>query len=195
MCESLILQAGEEIDVIVSSAIRKQVELEVYPPCNGRVGFILHRCCASNEDELEARLLSLYSQPQSYYDIPLKHISPCSWLPVVHAFQSIQQYTLPCDKVLHLLNLSKAIPVLFRAEHPDSDSTLGADDLFPIFIYVVVQARLPRIWALNQELQQFCDPDKAFSEAGYYLATLQASLTHLLEVDLSGERPFAHITS
>lgn len=184
------LQTEDDVDGIIRSAIRKQVELDIYICCMGRTSFIQDRAYSDRDALLQAKVAKLFSQPQSYYDIPLDHISPCSWLPIVKAFQDIKNFTLPCDKIHHLLQLSKTIPALFRAEHPQSVRPLGADDLFPIFIYVVVQSRVPKLWTLNQELQQLCDPDKAFSESGYYLATLQACLSHLLDVDLDEERPF-----
>jgi hypothetical protein len=183
-CETLIHQVEDEIESIIRSAIRKQVEIEVYIGCLGRVSYILQRTHNMKEEQLQKKLSQLYAFPQTYYDIPTQHISSSSWAPIVSAFQELRHHMLPCDKIQHLLELSKAIPALHRLEHPELQQALGADDLFPIFIYVVVQSRLPGIWAMNQELQQLCDPDRAFSEAGYYLATLEACLSHLLTMNI-----------
>ncbi|RYH28900.1 hypothetical protein EON65_10435 [archaeon] len=188
--ESMLQELEEEMESITRAAVRRQVELDVYIPCMGRASFIMQKTLAAKDTKLFEKMKVLLPQPQSYYDIPLQHISPCSWFPIVTAFQDIKNIVLPCDKVQHLLQLSTAIPTLFRAEHPLSEQTLGADDLFPIFIYIVVQSKLPALWTLSQEMQQLCDPDHAFSEAGYYLATLQAALQHLLDVNLKLDRPF-----
>lgn len=51
------------------------------------------------------------------------------------------------------------------------EKPLGADDILPIFIYILVQANIPNVLSLNHELQSFCDPEKRLSEDGYYLAT------------------------
>lgn len=79
--------------------------------------------------------------------------------------------------------MAKEIPILYRKEHPSEDKPLGADEFLPIFIYVLVQSEIPDILALNEELQAICDPDKRLSETGYYLATFEASLQHVMEYD------------
>lgn len=43
---------------------------------------------------------------------------------------------------------------------------------------------MPSMISLLNTLQYLCAEDKRMSEAGYYLATLQASVTHILEADL-----------
>jgi len=79
------------------------------------------------------------------------------------------------------------IPELIEEEHPSLLDPIGADDFLPIFIYVLVKARINQIVYLNQELQSLCDPDKKLGEIGYYLATLDASIQHLQELDVNGE--------
>ena len=44
------------------------------------------------------------------------------------------------------------------------------------------------MFALNEELQGFCDPDNRMSEVGYYLATMEASIQHLMDYDETNHR-------
>ena len=81
--------------------------------------------------------------------------------------------------------------MLFKKEHRGQsliDLALGADDFLPIFIYVLVKSQLFDIVIINEEIQRLCDPDSRLSEVGYYLATLEASIQHILDIDVnSGE--------
>jgi hypothetical protein len=51
-----------------------------------------------------------------------------------------------------------------------------------------VRSQILDIILINEEMQTLCDPDSRLSEAGYYLATLEASIQHILDIDVnSGE--------
>lgn len=177
---------------MASSVIRRQVEIEIYVACAGRVRFVLEKSFAASEAILEKKLQKLSLQPQSFYGVQLCHISPSGWEDVIYQLRGIRIPTLPHDRLQCLMDLSKSIPALFALEHPNTRLPLGADDFLPIFIYILVQARLPHLLALNEELQALCSPDKRMSETGYYLATLEASVMHLLEADVeSGAATFA----
>jgi hypothetical protein len=99
--------------------------------------------------------------------------------------RDIRSHTLPHDRLQALVAAAKEIPDLFISEHVGTDKPLGADEFLPIFIYVLVRAEIPDLLALNEELQALCDPDKRLSETGYYLATLEASIQHLVEADIN----------
>ena len=48
-----------------------------------------------------------------------------------------------------------------------------------------MRAQIKDIALINEELQALCDPDGRMSEAGYYLATLEASLQHISDIDVN----------
>jgi len=86
------------------------------------------------------------------------------------------------------LDAANEIPKLYEKEHRDNQSALGADDFLPIFIYVLVKTQILEIALINEEIQALCDSDSRMSEAGYYLATLEASIQHIIDIDVdSGE--------
>jgi hypothetical protein len=138
-----------------------------------------------DEATLTKKMKQLLLQPQSYFGIILKNISPSSWEKVVFMLKDIRSHTLPHDRLQALVAAAKEIPDLFIAEHQGTDKPLGADEFLPIFIYILVRAEIPDLLALNEELQALCDPDKRLSETGYYLATLEASIQHLVEADIN----------
>lgn len=88
--------------------------------------------------------------------------------------------------------------------------SLGADDFLPIFIFCVVRAELERPCALGENipytytfyeisisififiynslavlLTSLCQASKMIGETGYYLASFEAALEHIKEMDLS----------
>ena len=81
-------------------------------------------------------------------------------------------------------------------EHPESHIYLGADDFLPIFVYVLVSAALPNMLALHEEMLTFVSPERKMGEAGYYLATFEAAISHLRDINLdSGEGMFTRTSS
>jgi Vacuolar sorting protein 9 (VPS9) domain len=180
----------DEMRALVRSAIRRQVEIEVYVPCAARLRMMLDEAFSKEEAALRRNVLTIAHQPQTFYGIPVQHISPSSWECVVLALRDLRSKTLPHDRLEALLAAAKEIPELFIREHPGSDKPLGADDFLPIFIYVLARAQIPDLLSLNEELQALCDPEKRMSETGYYLATLEASVQHIAEADVSADSEY-----
>ena len=173
----------DDMRLLGRSAVRRQIEVEIYVPCSSRLRAVLEKSFAREEAILIKKMKQLLLQPQSYFGIILKNISPSSWEKVVHMLKEIRSHTLPHDRLQALVAAAKEIPELFILEHQGTDKPLGADEFLPIFIYVLVRAEIPDLLSLNEELQALCDPDKRLSETGYYLATLEASIQHLIEAD------------
>jgi hypothetical protein len=65
----------------------------------------------------------------------------------------------------------------------------GADDFLPIFIYILVQSRLPNLLVFREELVYLIDPEQKISESGYYVATLEAAIEYINNYD-----PTTHIS-
>jgi hypothetical protein len=174
----------DEMRLTARSAVRRQVEIEIYVPCAAKLRSILEKCFAEQEGVLNEKLKELVYQPQMFFGVALQYISPSCWDAAVFRLRQIRSKTLPHDRLGILTEVCKMIPQLFIQEHPEATNPLGADDFLPIFIYVLVRAQIPKLLSLCEELQAFCDPDQRMSESGYYLATLEASLYHLFEADV-----------
>ncbi|ETI38337.1 hypothetical protein F443_15934 [Phytophthora nicotianae P1569] len=68
------------------------------------------------------------------------------------------------------------------------EDVLSGDDFLPIFIYVIVHSDLEAPILTQVLLNRLCDPEKRRSESGYYLATFEAALHHILSLELPGAR-------
>ena len=160
-----LINDEDEIRKAVSLGVRRQVEVEIYIPCSQRLTLILEKAFLMQEKHVAHITSCIVNQPQSFYGIPVRHISPSSWDSAVCNMKELRTRALPIDRIDSLLRVAKDIPHIYQEEHPDqpSDSQqkpLGADDILPVFIYVLVRAQLPHVVALNQELQALCDPDR-----------------------------------
>ena len=161
---------------LARSAFRRQVEIEILVACNSRLIAVLENGFQQSEDLLQEIMKSLYSNPQTFYGISITKISPTSWERIVVMLQKVRNKTLVHDRLKYFLSICLEIPALYEQEHPGNPEHLGADEFLPIFIYILVQARIPKLLALNEELQSLVDPDQKMGETGYYLATLEAAI-------------------
>jgi hypothetical protein len=62
-----------------------------------------------------------------------------------------------------------------------SVASLGADEFFPVFVYVLVHAELTSPLALQHFLWAAADPRELQGQGGYFLTVLQAACTWLME--------------
>ncbi|CAH0473344.1 unnamed protein product [Peronospora belbahrii] len=68
------------------------------------------------------------------------------------------------------------------------EDVLSGDDFLPIFIYVIVHSDLKAPILTQVLLNRLCDPEKRRNESGYYLATFEAALHHILSLELPGAK-------
>jgi hypothetical protein len=61
----------DELRNLISSAVRKQVEIEVYLPCSSRLTSLLDRAYFKPEKKVKHIISCIVNQPQSFYGIPV----------------------------------------------------------------------------------------------------------------------------
>jgi hypothetical protein len=60
------------------------------------------------------------------------------------------------------------------------DDRVTADLLLPLLTFVVIRARIPRIYSLSKYLEDFISESDEIHEQGYVLVTFQCILQHIL---------------
>lgn len=121
--------------------------------------------------------------------------------------------TLPCAKLRAIVDAAREISLLHHQEQ-EEDKPLGADDFLPIFIFCVVRADMERpcalckyiscLWMIENAivyttpllllcfsgvlLRTLCDRINRIGEIGYFLASFEAAITHIQELDLAEEQ-------
>jgi hypothetical protein len=67
-------------------------------------------------------------------------------------------------------------------------SVVSADDFLPMFTFVVVQAALPQLLIVKELMTALVDDEETYGETGYYLATLEASTQHIVDLAQDWDR-------
>lgn len=189
----------DSLDDLFREAVREQTEIEVYVPLRSTISKYLVYAWFNEDMEMKHKMKALAEKPQSYFRVPKEYRSRSDWKSVSRILkEGVQRSTLPCVKLRAVVDAAKEISQLDSEERsvfPDasffdgkvvaSEKIVGADDFLPIFIFCFVQAKIERPSALCELLSVMCDPRKLNGEAGYYLASFHAALTHIHELDLT----------
>ncbi len=185
---NLSVMSEDDQKTLFRQILRRQVEIEVYMACSQRVNNCMQEAFSEWEMALQRQMLALETLPQTFFGIPVEMISPSSWDEAVHKLKGIRDPSLPHDRLAHLIEVCKLIPSLHAQEHAKEGGCsvfFGADVFLPIFIYVLVRARPPHLLTLHEEMLVYVDPERKMGEGGYYLASLEAAISHVREVDPS----------
>ena len=190
-------------DRLVREAVREQIEIEVYVPVRSILSRWLVNGWRHEDMEVAFKIKELRKRPQGFFRIPEEKMSPSHWSSVSTILkEGVGMSTLPCAKLRAIVEAAREISRLYSTEHDDvaEDAVhgsaeraddyklLSADDFLPIFIFCVIQAEMDRPCALCVLLRTLCDRVNGIGEIGYYLASFEASISHIQELDLTEER-------
>jgi hypothetical protein len=191
-------------DRLVREAVREQIEIEVYVPVRSILSRWLVNGWRHEDMEVAFKIKELRKRPQGFFRIPEDKMSPSNWSSVSTILkEGVGMSTLPCAKLRAIVEAAREISRLYSTEHEedvaedavhgsaeraDDYKLLSADDFLPIFIFCVIQAEMDRPCALCVLLRTLCDRVNGIGEIGYYLASFEASISHIQELDLTEER-------
>jgi hypothetical protein len=111
--------------------------------------------------------------------------------PAVAALQEISLQLVPIDMVVcvhHSISRihDAAVGELLKQQQSSRDSALmkmGMDDVFPLFLWVVVMADVPCISECAYLMDQYSTHQEKISSLGWCTASLVAAITHLCALD------------
>jgi len=185
---------GDQGEGVVDGGVWRQVEAEVVVPLHDKLASAIAREVKFEASKTAKRLRALKALPQEFWSIPRHLTSPTSWAEAVKVLNLIPSAILPSDKVDLLLQAVQTIEQLSEEEpvanefaltetQTDVTKPLGADELFPIFVYVLVQSELWKqgeMVCLRELLSGLANPERQrWSASAYYVATLEAAIEHI----------------
>ena len=182
---------------LVHEAVREQIEIEVYVPLRSAISRWLVSGWKHEDMEAGFKIKELRKRPQTFFRITEDKMSPSNWSSASAILRDgVGLCTLPSVKLRAIVEAGREISKLFASEHDVSEhgiqsehSRLGADNFLPVFIYCVVQAEIERPCALSVLLRTLCDRFNQIGEVGYHLASFEAAIAHIQEIDLTAELP------
>jgi hypothetical protein len=162
------------LDLAVSAAVYNCVYPQFYDLIR-RVYWAEDKVHASKMEELRMLPLQLSQLSLSKSMDQLALLEPLQ--KCASALRSIQSVVVPTQKLRIIVDVLRQIA---RCAGPYS---LAADDLIPLFCYVVVYSNVSDLYSQSAFIDRFASEQSGYGESGYALATLQAALAGICLMD------------
>ena len=116
----------------------------------------------------------------------------------VGALREMTDCSTPVGKVECVLRALNLLALDLAAVMPAAEE-ITADELLPLFVFVLIRARVTKLYSQARFIADFLPRHYALGRHGYSLATLQAALQYLMEmswasVSTACTLPFRHIS-
>ncbi|XP_028966493.1 GTPase-activating protein and VPS9 domain-containing protein 1 [Galendromus occidentalis] len=121
------------------------------------------------------RLAQVVTPQHKALRIPKIYLLECPWPSAQAVIATLNAYKSPRDKMNCVFLCCKTIMDLL---HLASNSAAAADDLFPILVYVLIQANPQYLLSNIEYVKQFC-PGYQDGEAGYYWTMLDSAVVFI----------------
>jgi len=174
----------------VSSVVMADVEKVIFEGVQAPLIRCMQARVQQEEAALQSQMRSLVSKRQQFFGVESHLISKSNWAAAVDELQHFNSAASPAATMKVLLESVKAVYATFSIESRMAASggdilspTLGADDLLPIFTFVVVQAKLPAYCYVRDILWSLCSRSSLHGESGYYLTVYESALEFVKHVD------------
>ena len=122
------------------------------------------------QDRLLARRMAVldFISPENLDVNPNLRKEAMVWPIAQDELRKMAHFKAPGDKIACVVNCCQVIfSVLNLKRGSDDTSRPGADDFLPIFIYVVLKARVPSLYTNCEYIQNYLNPAALMSKAGY----------------------------
>ncbi len=172
-------------DPLLQDAVEQALARVVVLPLAPRIRSLL----ASRSDLVQAdesyadNSARLRDWTQDDFEIPVSCQSPSGYAAAALELSGIDEQALPMDKLHVLVNTAQTIYRVHRHEQGDNASTLGGDDLLPIFSFVVQRAGLRTPVRTGTFLWCLTPPHLLAGELGYYLTVFDAAINVVIHAE------------
>jgi hypothetical protein len=181
----------DAIHALAREAVRRQVEIELFLPLERGIRMVISDQYFEQDCIVAENILKLKDKQQDFFGIPKSLQSPSNWRDVCVILNELFLRSIPFDRIEVLKAAIKEIPNVYAREvlavsknSPKQPQYISADDMLPIFVYLLATSNLPfGLCSLSLEINSLCDQQLKISEIGYVLATFEASVHHLTEMD------------
>ena len=128
------------------------------------------------------KILSLSSVTFNSFGIKKKLVNQeKGFKKAISVLQKISEFTSATEKFDTLVETSHEL--LLEIEEYCPTAEVGADDLFPIHLYIYIMAKIPNIYSLFKFLSDFLDDIVLDSEASYRFTNFELTLEFIEKLD------------
>eukprot|EP01122_Echinamoeba_exundans_P009048 TRINITY_DN3114_c0_g1_i2.p2 TRINITY_DN3114_c0_g1~~TRINITY_DN3114_c0_g1_i2.p2 ORF type:complete len:566 (-),score=82.47 TRINITY_DN3114_c0_g1_i2:2898-4595(-) len=183
--DRIVLQSKNQEQL--ESFVEVSIERIVIGPVFEKIMSAILRSNSKVDATLTRTMDALKAKSQQDLHIPSRYISRTEFQFAVLELRDLTREMLPADKMAVVLRCMQAIVSTIKQECAvvDSDNSsgdvldIGADDLLPILIFVVVQSGIYSIDSQCQYMWSLAAPDDLRGEKGYYLTMLSSAVDYL----------------
>ncbi|GJU33925.1 vacuolar protein sorting-associated protein 9A-like protein [Tanacetum coccineum] len=134
-----------------------------------------------NELYKKSALIHQFIQPE-HLEIPQVYQDGTLWLEAQKELQKINNFKAPRDKLACILSCCKLISnSLLNASI--SQNPPGADDFFPVLIYVILKANPPQLHSNLMYIQRYRNKSRLVGEASYVFTNMLSAESFILNID------------
>jgi len=140
---------------------------------------------AENEQldvEYEKQKQILVKLPPEKLDTVLASFAPELFQVGVSILEELAFQIVPADMLMVLYRTMEQIHAIAKS---NIGGDLGADDLFPIWLYITIHSNVSLIHSHLCYMDHFATPEESMTQLGYCLTTFQACVAHIRTVDTS----------
>lgn len=147
------------------------------------------RVFASHPDDIKtdkdlykkSALIQQFIQPE-HLEIQPVYQDETLWLDAQKELQKINNFKAPRDKLACILSCCKVISnSLLNASV--SHNPPGADDFFPVLIYVIIKANPPQFHSNLMYIQRYRNKSRLVGEASYVFTNMLSAESFILNID------------
>eukprot|EP00005_Dracoamoeba_jomungandri_P013178 CAMPEP_0174265354 /NCGR_PEP_ID=MMETSP0439-20130205/26179_1 /TAXON_ID=0 /ORGANISM="Stereomyxa ramosa, Strain Chinc5" /LENGTH=957 /DNA_ID=CAMNT_0015351775 /DNA_START=289 /DNA_END=3163 /DNA_ORIENTATION=- len=178
----VVLASNESVNLVelsVHNIIEQNIERLIIPKFRDRIIASLQL----DDFPWHSHVLLLRNKPQQFFEIEEKLVSRSNWERPVAILSTLDDQSLPYQKLAVILATTHAIystlseeTDIFGGSH---EKYLTGDELLPVFIYVVAQSEIKNPELEAEFLWKMCDERQLSGEGGYYLTVFTSSIKYI----------------
>lgn len=137
---------------------------------------------------IEDKKLLERMQLLSFITPAMLDIKPCMrnevvWSMAEDELRRINSFCSPGDKINCVVRCCSVIFSVLNLSRGESGSRPGADDFLPVFIYIVLHSRIPRLYSNCEYISAYRNQDDLISKAGYCFVNLRSAIEFIMVMD------------
>ncbi|GAB9476151.1 hypothetical protein Gpo141_00013221, partial [Globisporangium polare] len=136
-------------------------------------------------EAFECQRQHLGALSQAFFEIPESHTSSSQWKTAIALLNTVDNYSLPCEKSSVLLEVAKCIYETHAHEHTQGGvAMMAADDFLPIFICILARCSLRNVVVARHLVSETMISAMMIGETGYYATMLEAAVGYIASFEV-----------
>jgi hypothetical protein len=142
------------------------------------------------ERAIKLKIASFSERPQGYWGVRPDCVSMHCWQTAVFEMAGLDRNATPTRRLHSLTMAANAVYTEYKAHvlpskksKDSNDNVLSADDLVPIFVFIITQCNLRNPLLNTDLLWELCHPDQLHGEPGYYLTLYESAVQYIVHFD------------